>query len=551
MSAKSPFAVVASSFASVVLFFAANSNAANRPNIVLIMADDMGYSDIGCYGGETRTPNLDRLAAGGLRFTQFYNTGRCCPTRASLLTGLYPHETGVGHMTGDYGLPGYRGDLNDECLTIAEVLRAAGYRTYMSGKWHVTRQVGYWEGNENRTSKDNWPRQRGFHRFFGTIHGAGSFYDPVSLTLENTPTVPPGKGFFYTDAINDTTVDYIQEHNRVWPDKPFFCYVAHTAPHWPLHAKPEDIAKYDGVFDDGWDAIRERRIQRMREMGLISDEWPLTPRDENVPAWTDAENKEWQTRRMETYAAQIDCMDQGIGRIVATLEETGQLDNTLILFLADNGGCAERLSTNWKGLHIPNATLHGEPVQVDNDPDVMPGPETTYQSYGPGWANASNTPFRRFKHWVHEGGIATPLIAHWPKTLSRKGELDHTPGHLVDIMRTCIDVADAAYPKAVAGKPVRPMRGASLAPAFTGDAVERTEPIFWEHEGNRAVRDGKWKAVSRHPGDWELYDMKADRTELNNLATNHGAKLAELVAAYDAWAARSYVAPWRSWVKKK
>ncbi len=512
-----------------------------RPNIVVIMADDMGFSDVGCYGSEIDTPNIDRLAGSGVRFTQFYNTARCCPTRASLLTGLYPHQAGVGHMMEDYGLPGYRGDLNRQCVTIAEALKPAGYNTLMSGKWHVT------PVNE---SKHNWPRQRGFDRFYGTIHGAGSFYDPVTLTRENDP-IEPGEDFYYTTAIGDNAVQFLDEYAP--QPSPFFLYVAFTSPHWPLHAFERDIVKYKGRYDMGWDELRAERHRRLIEMGLVDARWPLTPRDDRVPAWKDAENKAWQARRMEVYAAQIDAMDRAVGRILAKLEETSALDNTLILFLADNGGCAEEILPSWQGRHFPSHTRDGRPVKQGNDPAVMPGPETTYQSYGIPWANASNTPFRLYKHWVHEGGIATPLIAHWPAGITQAGSVTHEPGHLIDIMATCLDVARADYPHTFDGHSITPLEGKPLTPLFEGRGRPGYEAIFWEHEGNRAVRQGNWKLVSRHRDDdraaWELYDLAADRTEMNNLAATNPRKAAELAALYEGWAARANVAPWLSWDK--
>jgi len=517
-----------------------------RPNIVLIMADDMGYSDIGCFGGEIRTPNLDGLAAGGIRFTQFYNTARCCPTRASLMTGLYQHQAGVGHMMEDKGYESYRGDLNNRCVTIAEVLKQAGYSTYMSGKWHVTRYRGP-EG-----PKHNWPRQRGFDRFFGTIHGAGSFYDPCSLTRDNTQ-IPPGEDFYYTNAISDNAVKYISEHNA---DNPFFMYVAFTAPHWPMHALPQDIARYKGRYAGGWDKLRAERHKRMIEMGIVDEKWELTPRDANVPPWEKAKGKQWFQRRMEVYAGMVDCLDQGIGRILKQLEKSGQFENTLIFFLADNGGCAEEYGSRGAikpdpSENIPLKPMDKDELQPDMQPKVrgvMPGPADTYIAYGKPWANASNTPFRLYKHWVHEGGISTPLIAHWPKRITIHGELRRQPGHLIDIMATCVDVAGAEYPSEYKGNKITPMEGRSLVPAFDNKPIQR-EAIYWEHEGNRAVRQGKWKLVSRHPGQWELYDIKADRTELTNLAQKYPEKVEQLETLYESWATRCGVQPWP--VKKK
>ncbi|MCZ6632147.1 MAG: arylsulfatase [bacterium] len=510
----------------------------SRPNILLILNDDMGYSDIGCYGGEVQTPNLDRLAANGLRFTQFYNTARCCPTRASLLTGLHPHQASVGHMMDDLEYEGYRGDLNFRSVTIAEVLKSAGYATYMSGKWHITLHT---EG-----PKHSWPRQRGFDRFFGIITGAANFWKPQTLTRENTQITVDEfpEDFFFTDAISDQAADYIQEHADANTDQPFFLYTAYTAPHWPLHAHEEDIEKYKGRFAAGWDQLREERIQRMREMGILKDTWGLSERDPSQVPWEEAENKEWQQRRMEVYAAQIDRMDQGIGRILQALEKTGQMDNTLIMFLADNGGCAEELGNRMRSPIIaPPTTRDGRPVQRGNDPSVMPGSEETYQSYGIPWANVSNTPFRLYKHWVHEGGISTPFIAHWPDQISDKGVFRHQPGQLTDVMATCLEVAEAEYPETYNDNDILPLEGTSLVPIFDNQDNGK-DHLIWEHEGNGAVRKGKWKLVCRFPGDWELYDIEADRSELNNLAGDNPEVVAELDAIFKAWAERCDIQPW-------
>ena len=505
-----------------------------RPNIVLIMADDMGFSDIGCYGGEIRTPNIDGLAKGGVRFTHFYNTARCCPTRASLLTGLYAHQTGVGHMVDNpRPFPGYTGILNRNCVTIGEALKPAGYRTMMSGKWHVTPVTD---------SKDNWPRQRGFDRYYGIIHGAADYFNPVTLTNENETAGPVGKDYYFTDAISDHAAAGIRD--AASRKTPFFQYVAYTSPHWPLHALQPDIDRYRGRYKHGWDALRAERHARMIRMGIVDKHWTLTPRDPRVPSWTEATDKDWQQRRMEVYAAQVDRMDQGIGRILAALRETGQERNTLILFLADNGGCAEELGPKAGGLHVPKLTRDGRAVTPGNDPRLMPGGEATYQSYGIPWANASNTPFRLYKHWVHEGGISSPLVASWPSANLREGTLTHQPGHLIDLMATCLDVAGAKYPEQFEGKPITPLEGRSLQPAFQGRSVDRTAPLFWEHEGNRAINDGRWKLVSRHEGSWELYDLQADRTEMNDLSAKHPDRAESLRIAWEKWAARAHVEPW-------
>ena len=508
----------------------------SRPNIVLILADDMGYSDLGCYGSEIATPNLDKLAARGMRFTQFYNTARCCPTRASMLTGLYAHQTGVGHMTEDYGRPGYRGDLNRECVTIAEVLRPAGYHTLMTGKWHVT--------PAEPPSKHNWPLQRGFEKFYGTIAGAGSYYDPVTLTRDNAEIEPVGDNYYYTDAISDNAVRFVDDYGR--KPEPFFLYVAYTAPHWPLHALQEDIARYRDTYDKGWDAVRARRHRRMIELGIVDRRWPITPRDPEAPAWKDVANKEWEARRMAVYAAQIDRMDQGIGRILAKLREIRAQENTLILFLSDNGACKEESGPvrTWQSLFVPHTTRDGRAMRAGNDPSVMPGPDDTYQSYGLPWANVSDTPFRLYKHWVHEGGIATPLVTCWPAMIKRRNRIIHQPGHVIDVMATCLEAAGMEYPEAYQGRPITPMSGKSLLPVFQGAEREPRRAIYWEHEGNRAVRQGKWKLVSQHPDAWELYDLEADRTEMSNLAGKHPGKVAELISMYEKWAQRCGVMPW-------
>ncbi|MHC5028871.1 MAG: arylsulfatase [Planctomycetota bacterium] len=527
---------------------AADGDAAPRPNIIVILADDLGYSDIGCYGSEIETPNLDRLAANGLRFTQFYNTARCCPTRASLLTGLYPHQAGVGHMMGDRGTDGYRGDLNDRCATIPEVLGPAGYRCYMSGKWHVTKQVGAWSGRKELASRHNWPLQRGFDRFYGTIHGAGSFWNPVSLTDGNTPiTIPEGEPYYYTDAISEKAARFVLEHHG---DDPFFMYVAYTAPHWPLHAWPEDIARYADRYDDGWDAIRAERHARMIDMNLVSADWPLSPRDAGIPDWDAARAPAWQRRAMAVYAAMVDRMDQGIGRVLDALERTGRLENTLVLFAADNGGCAEggRSFDDAGGRgglsRMFKETRDGKPIEFGHYATKMPGPADTYQEYGKPWANASNTPFRLYKHYVHEGGIATPLIVHWPAGIESRGALRHQPGHVVDLMATFVDVAGATYPATRNDVPITPAAGLSLVPAFADHALER-EAIYWEHEGNRAIRVGDWKLVARgRKGTWELYDLATDRTEVNDLAAAHPARVESMAEAWTTWATASNVLPW-------
>lgn len=510
------------------------------------MADDMGYSDLGCFGGEIHTPNLDRLAKQGLSFTHFHNVARCCPSRASLLTGLYPHQAGVGAMMNDRGLDGYRGDLNRDCLTIAEALKLVGYSTYMCGKWHVTRFV------ENDGPKHNWPLQRGFDRYFGTITGAGSFFEPTTLTLDNNwIEVPPGR-FYYTAALGDYASGFIREHVEEKSEKPFFLYLAYTAPHWPLHAFEEDIARYHGRFDRGWDILRRERYKRMIDMDLIDPRWKLTQRDSRVPQWEKANHKEWHLRQMEVYAAQIDCMDQSLGRIVKELEQLGILDNTLIFFLSDNGGCAEEINNQgWydyilrgKDLICREQTLDGKPMRVGNDPSVMPGPNDTYQSYGVPWANVSNTPFRLYKHHMHAGGVATPLIVHWPARIKTMGELRRQQGHVIDIMATCIEVAGCSYPEEYMGQSLTPLEGVSLLPAFEDKPLDR-EAIYFEHERNRAVLTDSWKLVARREkGPWELYDVVTDRTETENLAARYPRQVERMAKMWLNWAERTFVLPY-------
>jgi arylsulfatase A-like enzyme len=544
------------------------SAALARPNIIVVLSDDMGFSDLGCYGGEIQTPNLDALARQGIRFTQFYNTGRCCPTRASLLTGLYPHQAGVGHMMADRGREGYRGDLNRQCITIAEALRPAGYRNYAVGKWHVTRHIGL-EG-----PKHNWPLQRGFDRYYGTIHGGGSYFDPSTLTRDNTPISPfadpeyrPAT-FYYTDAISDQATRFIAEHHAAHSEKPFFLYVAYTAAHWPMHALPEDIAKYRGKFDAGYEPVRRARFERLKKLGLISKNSALSPQ---AGDWNGISEAGWEAACMEVYAAMVDRMDQGIGRIVAELKRSRLFDNTVILFLQDNGGCAEAMGRAGTKEHpeqaradrptldplaptallppgsVPPQTRDGYPVLMGRK--VMPGPSDTFIAYGRNWANVSNTPFREYKHWVHEGGISTPLIAHWPAGIAagRRGQLETQPGHLVDIMATCLDLSGAVYPRVFDGQPIQPLEGVSLRAAFQGKPLRRKQPIFWEHEGNRAVRDGRWKLVAKENQSWELYDLEADRIEGNDLATKNPKRVEELAAKWDIWAARAKVLPLGAW----
>lgn len=501
---------------------AGKSAEVSKPNIVVILVDDMGFSDIGCYGSEIETPNLDALAADGLRFTQFYNTSRCCPTRAALLTGLYSHQTGQGGMVLDQDVPGYRGRINNNCVTIAEVLRGEGYFTAMAGKWHVGERFGV------------VPSTRGFDRSLSVGGKIISFYYPGGpeshlfldgrQLADDDPALP--KDWYTTDVFTDYAIKFTGE--AVAAKKPFFLYLAYGAPHFPLQAPAADIAKYRGKYMIGWDTLREQRHAKEIALGVVDKAWPLSPRPEKMKAWdslTPAEQDRFD-QIMAIYAACVDHMDQAVGRLVADLQAKGVLDNTLILFMSDNGGNSEGgLNGTMKG--------PGEPGMVNS---------TVF--CGESWATLENTPFRRYKHFVHEGGISTPLIAHWPAHISAKGELRTQPGHVIDIMTTCVDVAGATYPAEFNGEPILPMEGRSLLPAFANKPIER-DALYWEHIGNAAVRVGDWKLVRLgRDGAWELYNLKDDRTELHDVAASHPEMVQELAAKWDAWAVRANVKPY-------
>jgi len=533
-----------------------------KPNVLVILTDDMGYSDIGCFGSEIKTPNIDRLAGDGLRFTNFYNTARCSPSRASLLTGLYPHQAEMGWLSSEnFQQQGYRDDLSKNAVTMAEVFLRAGYATYMTGKWHLAKDMTM------PGDKSNWPCQRGFQRFFGTLNGSGSYYDPGTLMSGNT-FIPPGKGFYYTNAISDTAVKFIREHPK---EKPFFFYIAYTAAHWPLHAPESEVQKYKGMYDIGWDSLRVRRFNKLKALGVIDNRCVLTERGIGIPAWKDEPVKEWQVRRMEVYAAMIDVMDQGIGRIISTLEQRGELENTIIFYMHDNGGCAEpqgsdtpevastdqqkilklypqdSLFTGRKPTHARDGRF------IRSGRGVPAGGADSWTAYGIEWANASNTPFRLYKKWTHEGGIASPLIVHWPAGILGKGELRTHPSHLIDIMATCIDVAGVEYPREYNGNTILPREGRSLVPAFRNESIKR-DYLFWEHEGNRAIRVGNWKLVAAvqkakvfTPADenvWELFDMDKDPSETNNLSSTYPDKVRELSGLWQKEALRLMAKPW-------
>lgn len=528
-------------FLTAVLVFLTNCTrpaAEERPNIILIMSDDMGFSDLGCYGGEIHTPNLDQLAREGVRFTQFYNTARCCPTRASLLTGLYPHQTGIGHMANspegnndmDYGLRGYQGYLNQHCVTIAEALKGAGYATLMAGKWHI-----------GMKEKSRRPLQRGFDKYYGILAGATNYYQPQyprGIWLDNDSLNITDTSYYTTDRFTAQAIDFIDQTVTTGRDHPFFLYLAFNAPHWPLQAPKEDIDKYRDRYVHGWDPIRRERFKRQQEMGLIDDTWELTPGDARAWDSLPAAKKDEMALRMAIYAAQIDRMDQNIGRLVDYLRKHNMLKNTVIFFLDDNGACAE------------GGELGGGPAaQLETR-------EGYFLTLGRAWANAANTPFRRYKHWIHEGGISSPFIVHWPAGMAQanKGGFVRQYGFLPDIMATCIALAGAAYPTQYAGQDIYPMEGKSLLPLITGQNATvpvHTEPIFWEHEGNKGVRDGNYKLVMAWPNGkgnatptWELYDMVADRTEMHDLASQMPKRVTAMEKQWQHWAETHQVAPW-------
>ena len=511
----------------------AGAQSSASPNIILILSDDMGYSDLGCYGGEVETPNLDALAANGLRFTQFYNGARCCPTRASLMTGCYPHQTGIGHMTNtpadfsqhDLGIPEYRGFLNNNCVTIGELLQDAGYTTLMTGKWHL-----------GISDQSKWPLQRGFDKFYGLIPGASNFFKPVyprGITYMNDTISVTDEDYYTTDAFTDYAIQFIDEAKSENSEKPFFLYLAYTAPHWPLNAPQEDVEKYKGTYMDGWTKLRETRYARMKEIGIVDQGWDLSP--QNWREWDSLseEKKAEMDLRRATYSAQVDRMDQNIGKLVDHLKEQNIFDNTLIIFLNDNGACAE------------GGELGGGPARQ------LVTKEGYFLTYGGAWANASNTPYREYKHWVHEGGIGTPFIVHWPGVIpkEKEGQMISEYGFLPDLMATFVDVAQTAYPKEYDGNTIVSTPGKSLVPLFKGENKRiHTEPIFWEHEGNKAVRLGKYKLVSKwnsaQETTWELYNMETDRSEMHDLASSETEKVEEMAAMYDNWAKTNHVLPW-------
>jgi len=532
-----------------------SDKADKRPNIVLIMADDLGFSDLGCYGSEINTPNINYLASNGVRFSRFYNTSRCCPTRAALLTGLYNQQAGIGEMTEDRSAPGYRGHLTENTVTIAEVLQDAGYRTGMVGKWHVSNTVV----QENPKAQLAWlnhqtehpffspvaqyPTSRGFEKYYGNIWGVVDYFDPFSLVNGTTPVKTVPQNYYHTNAISDSSVAYIKEFSKT--GKPFFLYVAETAPHWPLHALPEDIKKYKDTYQVGWDAIRKKRYQNLVKSGIIDPATsPMSPRIDSELKWENNPNQEWDARAMAVHAAMIDRMDQGIGRIIEALRQTGELDNTLILFVSDNGASPEDAARYGPGFDRPGQTRDGQRIAYPVDKKILPGPQNTFASIGYRWANVSNTPYRYAKEQSYEGGIRTPMIAFWPKGITvKKGEILDQEGHVMDFMATFTQIANATYPSVYKGRQITPMQGISLVPTLQGKKGEVHAALFNEHFGAKYVRYNGWKLVARNNEQWHLYQINTDETELNNLSGKYPDKVKELEGMWQNWALNNNVLP--------
>lgn len=504
----------------LIIHFTLYIGYAQKPNFLIILADDLGYSDIGCYGSEIQTPNLDKLAAKGVKFTQFYNAARCCPSRASLLTGVYPHQAGMGEMVVNKpknrtAESAYQGWLSKQTVTIAEVLKTAGYSTYLSGKWHV--------GEE----RQDWPLQRGFDRYFGLISGANSYYEllPNRLILKDNEPYTLPQNTYFTDAVSDHAVGFLQQNPQ---DKPFFLYLAYTAPHWPLQAPAEEIAKYRGKYRKGWDELRKVRFERQKQMDLLPKNLQLPERENGMIPWNEATNADEWDLRMATYAAMVTRMDKGIGQIVKQLEQSGQMDNTVIVFLSDNGACAEVLDGRAKR-DLGDARY----AAALNAPTGTPA---SYVAYDKNWAFVGNTPFRLYKQYTHEGGIATPMIVHYPRLIKKSFQTNQV-GHLMDIMPTCLDLAGASYPLEYNQQKIRALEGKSLVPILKNKTRKPHDFLAWEHFDSRALRQGDWKIVwARHLKKWELYNLKTDRTETHNLADFNPQKLQEMIALYDQWA---------------
>ncbi len=546
-----------------------------RPNVLLIMADDLGYSDLGSYGGEIQTPNIDQLAERGVRFTQMYNSARCSPSRASLMTGLYPHQAGIGFFAGDRpdNPRGYRGKLQPKTVTIAEVLKEAGYNTYMTGKWHVGDPV---------------PTKQGFDEFYGFTHGyaANAWNEDMMIRLpEGSSTIDYEEGeFFDTDAFTDYALKFIKQSQRESPDKPWFTFVSHHAPHFPVQAPQNYVNKYKDKYKDGWDQIRQERLERMKRIGIVDEDTELSPRSsimrpemarehgvpgedlQRNPAWSEIPEDRQQdlARRMAVYAGMVDNMDHNVGRIVDHLRETGELDNTIIFFVSDNGACAEwgpygfdlpdrMLAANDPGHGIGGGTP-GLPSKLykGEELDKMGGPGTGI-AYGSGWANVSNTPWSEYKHYAYEGGVGTPFIVHWPKEIKGEdqGSIREQVSYLFDITATIYDAADVEYPDTYDGEELLAMEGKSLLPVTHGRTLEQ-RPIIYEHSGNGGIRMGKWKLVGKdiltntgmaENPVWNLYNIEEDRSEIYDLSKMYPEIVDQMKSEFLEEAKRTFILP--------
>jgi len=482
----------------------------SKPNIIIILADDMGFADLGCTGSEIHTPNLDALANEGILFTNCYNTSRCCPTRASLMTGLYQHQAGYGHMDADLGYAAYQGRFRKGIPTIAQLMKKADYRTIMLGKWHL--------GDEPK----NAPLGRGFDRMYGIPKGGGVYFFPCigrdRQVYLNDSLVVPDSNWYSTDAFTDYAIEIANESIR--DEKPFFMYLAYIAPHFPLQARAEDISKYSGTYMEGYEAVRDARFKKQQELGLWSSTFNKSPGD--LRDWSGVVDQEQEDLKMAVYAAQVDRMDQNIGRLVSHLKARDQWDNTVIIFLSDNGGTDVKLNTT---------------------PEAEIGSRNSWSSYGRDWANVSNVPYRKYKAETHEGGIITPLIFHWPKGTKEKGVISNAPIHIVDVVPTCLEIAGLDLPSS-SGLEMIQYPGQSVMPILHSDQNENLRKLFWEHEGNRAIRIGDWKLVQSHNESWELYNLALDPTELLDLSTQYPQKADTLKEAFFTWAEEQGVQKW-------
>lgn len=510
----------------------------NRPNIVIILADDLGYSDIGCYGGEIQTPNIDQLAKEGVRFTSFYNCARCCPTRASLLTGQYAQQVGLAQNGNN---------LYRNAATIAEVLKGAGYHTGISGKWHLSQTIALPKQEEqllwlSHLKNDSifapvgtYPCNRGFEEHWGVIWGVVNYFDPFSLVHNEKAIKAVPKDFYMTDFITEKSIDMIDQFNK--DDRPFFLYIAQTAPHWPLHARPEEIAKYKGKYDEGWDLLRVKRYRKAIKLGIIDEKNSPLSRNESGKRWVDCAQKEWEAKHMEAHAAMVDRMDQGIGKVIAKLKATGKYENTIIFFLADNGASSER--GYLPGFDRPGQTRTGEEIVYPQQKYDRPGSERTWGYLGAAWAGAVNSPFRYWKVQSFEGGICTPLIIHWPNGLKGKeNTLNQGVGHVMDILPTCMEIAKTKYPEQINGEATNSLTGKSLLPILFNGARSTNDTLFWEHEGGRAARLNNWKIAALKNKEWELFNLAEDRTEARNLASKYPEKVKQLNDLWETWTKR-------------